>query len=120
MSRSHVVGRGEVGALLGWEDTTKKVAYRPKAPGAVLRAGGRIGQVGRSRTKMTLGKDSMRLEGAERKPVKINTEQESNMNKEGEHTPDQVRPALKDVVRSLDLISSMNSSHVRVLNKKIP
>lgn len=117
MSKSHVVGRGEVDALLGQEDVTKEVAYGLRAPRAVLRAGERTGPVGRSRTKTELGKDSMRPEG-EKKPVKINTEQESNINKDREQGSNQVMPALKDVVRSLDLISSASSSHIGVLSKR--
>lgn len=50
-------------------------------------------------------------EGAEKKPVKTSTEQQSNINKDGEQGSDQVMPALKDTVRSLDLMSSTSSSH---------
>lgn len=41
MSKSYVVGTGEVGTLLGWVDMTMLVAYGLGAPGDALRAGER-------------------------------------------------------------------------------
>lgn len=69
--------------------------------------------MGRSRTKTELGKDSVCPEGVEKKPMKMTNEQECSIKKEGEQGSDRVMPALKDMVRSLDLISRATSSHIR-------